>query len=299
MLFRADFGTIRLATLNVNLPMSNLLSLEDKFFTVPAEATPTKRFKVKIRVPKVEDRLQSQSLFPGPDSQVGYTEAEYLLAQCLYEVNDNDLRAMPMDVIQRIEAFPYQDLQYLMAVFNGFVTFGSADEVDKLKKVADVLFSDPALEIFTISKEYLPSKTVSITFQTPRMKDRIKAQRLYPGRREAGYPFEEFMFGYCVTHLNGEPVHTYPAMDRLRGLYLLDYTHAAEVFYRLSVLNDQDFKNAESLGKQTFAEIFTPSKEVSTPSGTGTTVAKSPKTTVTPVPSTASQVLNKPTGTEA
>lgn len=278
--------------------MSTPLAFEDKFFTVEAAQTPTKMFKVKIRVPKLEDRLQAQSIFPGPDSQVGYTESEYLLASCIHEINDRDLRQLPMDVIDRVEGLPYQDLQYLMALFTRFTSFSATDEVDKVKKIADKLYVDPSLEIFTVSKENLPTGTVSITFQTPRMKDRIKAQRQYPGRREAGYPFEDFMFAYSVTHINGQEVFGMAPMDRLRSIFLIDYTHASEIFYRLSVLNDQSFKTAESEGKDIFQGLFSSSNGSSPISGTVTTGVKSARATATPPSSTANLVPPKSTGTE-
>lgn len=133
---------------------------------------------------------------------------------------------------------------------------------------------------FTVPREMLPSKTISVTLREPLYADYREARKSYPVARsendpnKVGYQFEELLMARCMEEIDGQPLEKFPRdmADRLWELTIPDrqylFTLFVEMFYATKEQMTESRKRGESLllvpaGSYAVEAEETPSGEVS------------------------------------
>ena len=77
--------------------------------------------------PTLGDRMHLDQIYPGADSNCGYTLEEMMFSAALTNI-DGDTVEPTKDYIARIDDWPHLDAQFALAIFLGTVTIDKADD---------------------------------------------------------------------------------------------------------------------------------------------------------------------------
>jgi hypothetical protein len=231
-------------------------------FTISAESMPTKSYSVTFREPLFKDRREASRRYPG--QQAGYSMEELLLATCITGINNQPFPPIPRDPIQNYKELPLVDGQYLLAVFLGMFTLDQ-ELSDQAKELGTKFKLTPSFNN-CVNKEDMPLKEFSVSFRPAQAYDRIENDRRYPGANSnCGYSLEEMLFADCITAVDGEPISNKPkdVISLIDDWKHIDAQFAIAVFINTVTIDENDTKQAKSLGKSLRAGIISSPKTTS------------------------------------
>ena len=154
----------------------------------------------------------------------------------------------PKDIADHLRPFPIPDRQFLLVTFLEMY-FISTDEANSARELADTLLKNPKLS-YTIDKDYLPSKSLSLTFSSPNTGTQMEVDRRHQGAHISGCSMEEMLFAYCVSAINGKTIEQPKDIVSIFDEFsIADVQFGALVFVNMFTINDTSTEAAKDLGK--------------------------------------------------
>lgn len=225
-----------------------------KKFTLPADKLPSCQVALTFREPMFQDRREVTRRF-SPNQ--GYSLDELLVSTCLVAVNGQELSAQPQDPMDILRELPQADEQYVLLVFLSMFTLD--EELSEVARQIGTKFKLVLEQQHTITRDQMPSKSYSVTFRKLTSGERMKLERRYPGSdSNCGYSFDEMLFAYSVTAIDGNPVEAVNPKDVISTLddwTHLDFQFASTVFLNAVTVDRDDANEAKQLGKSLRQEM--------------------------------------------
>lgn len=242
-------------------------------FTIPREKLPTQLYSVTLVEPLYEDYRLARKRYPVPrfegdeSHKVPYAVEELLLAMCMEAIDDKPLPSNPRDMADRLEPFPIQDRQYLMAVFTSMF-YLSRDQAQAARNYAD---KERALykQGYTIPSHLFPSgRTVSL--RTPNTGVQMAADRKYQssGQIYSGYAvnlgcsFEEFLSASCIDEIDGQKVELPKDVISVFNTWeIADVQLYSTLFINLFTIDESARDDAKKLAAELKEQFLVPTTE--------------------------------------
>jgi len=212
-----------------------------------------------FRKPVFGDLRKAKRAYPWDRAEagnkIGYRVDDLLMCLQLVELNGELIENYGYrDVIDRRSEIPLQDQQAISSLM-GEAFFLSTEHQNEAYERARLVRRDAPAEYFEIKASDTPSGRFSCRFYEPTGKAQMIAEQQYTNINKIGTGLEEYLFSYCLTHVNGEPVHSgRNNLDVLDGVDIADIQYAVTFFYALSSLDEEGRtevkKNAQAILQQ-------------------------------------------------
>lgn len=220
--------------------------------TIESHEIPSKKFSIGLVEPLFGERRLASKRMPSANSnqKVGYTVTQLMLAMCIKQVNELEVKLDPRDPVAILRQLPTDDAQFLLATFVSAFTVDD-NLAESIKEFSTHLKETNNTPFFTIPQEKLPNGFGTIIFKRPTTDDEIKIQRRYPGEEtNPGYTTSEMFFAECITSIDGEEVQKPKDLITLFDDWtLIDQQYCQSVFNNITYMDTQDYEKAEDLGK--------------------------------------------------
>lgn len=214
--------------------------MTDTFVLTP-DMLATGRFGVEMRAPTYGDLRKARRLFPFEKAErgerIGYVPDDLLLASLLVSINGQSL-GHANDLIERLNILPLADRQALSAIL--METFYlSKEQANVAASKARAKRTDP-YEYQDIPAADTPTGGLGVRFMVPTSKIQMVCEQRYQGLEKSGVGLEEYMFAYCLMHLNDVDVQgEKDKLSLLDGLEITDIQYATNYFIALSTIDEE------------------------------------------------------------
>jgi hypothetical protein len=212
---------------------------------ISRDTLPTGQIEVDLKPPTYGDLRKARRLYPFDKAEkgetIGYLPDDLLLTSLLVKVNGQPTNES-IDLIDRLKEIPLPDRQALSlilvdAFFLSKEKANQASEHARSNKYS-------AYDFRSIEKGFSPTGELSVRFMLPQASVQVICERDYLGMSKVGAGLEEYMFAYCLTHLNGQDVSKHKdKLGLLDDFSIEDVQYAVNYFLASSTLNEDSRAN--------------------------------------------------------
>jgi hypothetical protein len=234
----------------------------------PEEGFPTLKETLVLKVPTYLDYRLARQRYPSPardsDRLPTYSVEELLVAMCFVGVDGKPFDQNPRDVMDRVKHLSIADRQYLNLLFRE--AFLLTDDLAKQARAfaTQTMFQLPPSLSYTIPRDTMPNKRLSVSFNRPNTGTQFEADRLHKGPEIHGCTLEEFLFACCLSEIDGKPAEKPSDLIATLDSWGTDEVgFAVTVFINMFVLDNSGAEKAKKQGAGLREKRF--SKKSATP----------------------------------